>query len=61
MMTKKDFIVLADEIRWVRNDDSRHFTPQQIDLLADFLKRANPKFDRAKWMAYISRETQDGR
>lgn len=49
-MTKKHFIQLADCIKSDLND----FTPNAIDRLADFLHSQNPRFNRERWMGYIS-------
>ena len=64
MMTKKDFIALADAIRDTnlgfrqRVNVSRPppFTPSQIDVLADFCASQNQRFDRERWLGYIRGE-----
>ena len=52
MMTKKDFISLADAIKWNRD----RFTRRMIDVLADWCAAQNPNFNRARWMGYINDE-----
>lgn len=49
-MTKKHFIALANLIK-ARKD---LFTPTCVDSLADFLEDMYPKFDRQRWIDYIS-------
>jgi hypothetical protein len=58
MMTKKDFIALADAIR-AHNcvAEAEHvFTHKQIDRLAAFCHSCNPRFDRVRWLGYIRGE-----
>lgn len=63
-MTKKDFIELANlsrmlEGRW-RKEDGTYIPGIQAVLndyklaLADFCQEQNPRFNRAKWLAYIA-------
>jgi hypothetical protein len=58
-MTKKDFIALADAIRKSNKDDNITalmrplFTWGHLEILADFCKRQNRRFDRKKWIGYI--------
>lgn len=59
MMTKKDFIALADAIR----DYSSYnylplvaFTDVQLDCLAMWCRRQNPAFKRERWLGYIRGE-----
>ena len=56
MMTKQDFIALADFIREhnTHSDSEEHFRPGQILPLATFLQSQNPRFDRARWLGYIA-------
>lgn len=55
-MSKKDFIALADVIR-EREPEKR--TPEWFQwdgtksALADFCASQNPRFNRARWLAYI--------
>ena len=64
MITKKDFIALADAIRNTNLDFRVHtdpvppppFTPSQIDVLAEFCHSRNPRFNRARWLGYIHGE-----
>ena len=59
MMTKKDFIALADAIR--RHNKTRFpgdgFTQDQLgNTLAAFCKTCNPRFNRERWLGYIRGE-----
>lgn len=52
MMTKKDFVALADLIkvrRWKERDGAGLF----IQDLADFLEGQNPRFLRHRWLDYV--------
>jgi hypothetical protein len=65
-MSKKDFISLADHIK--SNNAKFHgnritiqpiadlFTPNQLDVLADFCCSQNPNFNRSRWLGYIAGE-----
>lgn len=57
-MTKKHFIALADAIidhdNMVSKIGGTQFQPTQLDSLATFLQRQNPKFDRQRWLGYIN-------
>lgn len=59
MMTKKDFIALADTISNHNNYNgprwTQPFTQDQLDTLSYFCKKQNPKFDVSKWLDYIGR------
>ena len=60
-MSKKDFIELADLIRWHNQDQSlrdnpQPFTPFQIKLLSEFCKRQNSNFMSGRWTDYIAGE-----
>jgi hypothetical protein len=58
MMTKKDFIALADAIR----DHNTHcigetpFTANHFDTLAAFCRGQNSRFDPIRWFDYIRGE-----
>lgn len=57
-MTKQHFIALADVIKQARQS-SDLFTPfsqKQINVLADYCKEQNARFNRARWLAYINGE-----
>jgi len=53
-MSKKDFIALANTIR--ENSCGVPFNADQLDLLADFCKGQNPRFNRERWLGYIHGE-----
>lgn len=56
-MSKKDFIAIADAIR---KANSAHggsiFDGYYIEMLADCFAKANPRFKRARWIAYVNGE-----
>jgi hypothetical protein len=52
MMTKKDFIELADFIK----DYSASFTEEAIEKLAQHLSEQCPNFKETLWIAYIRGE-----
>jgi hypothetical protein len=52
MMTKKDFIALADAIRGA-NSGSLHFSSAEVEVLAAFCASRNLRFDRGRWFDYI--------
>jgi hypothetical protein len=55
MMTKKDFIALADAIKhdlWPYECTSR----QVVECLATFCHSRNPRFNRNRWLGYIRGE-----
>lgn len=58
MMTKKDFIALADAIRDHNAACEEHgvtvFGSGHLDTLASFCRSENPRFDRGRWLDYIS-------
>ena len=61
-MSKKHFIALADAIREHNTQFTRtQFTPAQLDALARFCAGSNPRFDAARWFAYIARDAERGR
>ena len=49
MMTKKDFEGLADAVR-----RGLQGAGDPVKLLADFCAGQNPKFDRARWLNYLT-------
>lgn len=53
MITKKDLIGLADAIRQAKGTP-HELTPIQLDILGDFLKANNPRFNRGRWLGYIN-------
>ena len=65
-MSKKDFIALADMIRYHRVDTCKNYGPEKvqshsfntlaISALADFCASQNPRFKRDRWLAYIAGE-----
>ncbi len=58
MMTKKDFIALADAIREKEVAKRMHpyFLEEQLNTLADFCASRNPRFNRERWLGYIHGE-----
>lgn len=50
-MSKKHFIALADAIK---KYDETNFTKLQLEMLADFCKSQNPRFNRERWLGYIA-------
>lgn len=55
-MSKKDFIALAEYIRYANHEDTATFSPEQLGILADFCKQQNPRFLRDRWLGYIAGE-----
>lgn len=62
-MSKQDFIALADAIRPVLNGPimvnetgklARTIQGDMTEALAAFCAAQNPRFDRARWLAYIA-------
>ena len=54
MMTKKDFIALADAIRESnRCTVSNTFSYGQLGTLAAFCGSVNPRFNPKRWLDYI--------
>ena len=58
MMTKKDFIALADTIRDhnSRPPGGRQFSHMQLETLALFCHSRNPQFKCERWLGYIHGE-----
>ena len=56
MMSKQDFVALADSIRQHNNypGSSIAFERHQLDTLADFCRKQNPRFNRERWLDYIA-------
>lgn len=55
MMTKKDFIALADALRPVLAGSlPSHKDAPMIDALVSFMRGQNPKFNEARWRAYLA-------
>ena len=61
MMSKKDFIMLADKIRahhrnfvTINGYDVDMFTQGQLLFLAEFCAMQNPRFMRDRWLDYIA-------
>jgi hypothetical protein len=61
-MTKKDIVALAEAIRTHnRTADGRtEFTPDHLQVLADFCASQDPNFNRQLWIDYIAREGRPG-
>ena len=60
-MSKKDFIALADAIKWHNEtcghtDWSPEFVQSHLDTLAQFCKQQNSNFKRERWLGYIAGE-----
>lgn len=56
-MTKKDFIALADDIKYHNSFEfNQRFSLGQILMLAKFCERQNSAFNRERWLAYIAGE-----
>lgn len=53
MMTKKDFIHLADHISVAEMGGCEGFSNHQISYLAKFCKQNNPAFKTDRWINYI--------
>ena len=59
-MSKKDFIALADAVRFHQNNLARAGIVEKpahgeywLDVLADFCATQNPRFNRGIWLGYI--------
>lgn len=56
-MSKKDFIALADAIRFhnefYNNTDVQTLTDAQIQTLASFCQTTNERFIRGRWIDYV--------
>lgn len=58
-MSKKDFIALADAIRWHNESMAGRdcpFTQDHLDTLAQFCQSRNCRFLRGRWLSYIAGE-----
>jgi hypothetical protein len=61
-VSKKHFVALADVIREhniaIENDNRSNpcdaFQAAHINVLADWCQDTNPRFNRARWLAYIA-------
>jgi hypothetical protein len=58
-MTTKEFVALADAIRKentqrVAKDAMPLFNDEHIVLLADVCQASNQRFNRAKWLGYVT-------
>jgi hypothetical protein len=57
-MTTKDFVALAGALR-IHNrgaDGRTEFTPDHLQVLADFCASQVPNFNRDRWIDYIAGE-----
>lgn len=52
-MTKKHFISFAQHIK---TSTCEPFTLKQLEMLADFCRAQNIRFDRSRWLGYIKGE-----
>jgi hypothetical protein len=61
-MSKKDFIELADLIRFYNknNTPEEQFTSRQIEELVGFCKSQNYRFKHELWIAYLKGECGPG-
>ena len=62
-MSKKDFIALADAIRYHNANlaaDDQPFDAEQLDVLSDFCQSQNNRFLRDRWLDYIAGECGPG-
>jgi hypothetical protein len=50
MMTKKDFVKIADSIKKIENTEEKK---RQAEAMADIFSEDNPQFDRQRFFAYI--------
>jgi hypothetical protein len=55
-MTKQHFIALADCIKANNAYGRAPFSEEQIDVLANFCKEQNYRFNRERWLGYIKGE-----
>ncbi len=57
-MSKKDFIALADTIKYHNRhaDNDDQFTPNQLETLASFCRGQNCDFKKQRWLDYIAGE-----
>jgi len=56
-MSRKDFIALADTIRFANmTSQPPVFGGAAINDLADFCRSRNPRFNRSRWIGYITGE-----
>ena len=66
MMSKKDFIALADVLRpYLEESDDRDvgmddFANVPVGVLADFCASLNPRFMRDRWLGYLRGECGPG-
>lgn len=62
MMTKQDFIALANALKITKieggtlDDRAVRMWIETRNVIADVCARSNPRFDRNRWLAYISGE-----
>ena len=55
-MTKKEVVALADALR-IHNrtaDGPTEFTPDHLQVLADFCALQDPNFNREQWIDYVT-------
>lgn len=50
MMSRKDFVKVANSIKEIENPDDRR---KMTDRMADVFAEDNPRFDRQRFYAYI--------
>ena len=61
-MIKEDLVALAEALRTHnRTADGRtEFTPDQLQVLADFCASQDPNFNQQEWIDYIAGEVRQG-
>ena len=53
MLTKKDFVALADELKRL---PVGYMHPCVVDALCDFMRHSNPRFNPSRWRSYLKGE-----
>lgn len=56
MMTKKDFIALADSIQLALGMSDINTRAVWLSALQNFCRKQNPRFNLTRWLAYIRGE-----
>ena len=57
MLTKKDFVALADEFEWLygacKNSYDSEFRISVVNSLVNFCRKSNPSFNEGKFRKYL--------